>query len=603
MIHVDNSHVNQNLSVGATGTPAVPSPAAASGNGDGHTTAGVPLAEAPRPSVPADVASFYGALFEPADLITTRPIETWIEDGIRKSKVLYEAIRHYPAEKWMNDGELWYKAQAYCQEHRANQFYGVCPREGGDGQFELAWQIRTVRVLWADLDNCSVEEALRRCKEAGLPRPSIIVKSGNGVHLYWILAEPYLVDDVGIPPAVLKEFRGRGEKPLQYIASEIGEPIYEFLPGTDKRNPDWPTVSPKGQHVQDVLVGIADLIDGDHTQDLARILRLPSTLNMKDARNDKAPVPCELVECNPDLRYPFAEFERFAKIESTPKDDETASKPAKIKATKAPNTGGFCGPRQHLDSKKAERKFNRQLRACLSPNSDRSSADFALCCAAIEVGYSKEYVWRLIGDYSKFADRGQAYFESTWSKAEIKVRSNSLTTFDKLTSVPVVEPTVTIADKPQPPIAVDATPLQVIKDHSERIIESLNLPKLHKCKRWVSFINDDAHGGLACRKPCGCWDCDSCREDLIYGNCGKATAKFLDAEQNESVIYRLQYTAEEEEKIHKRIMRRRPRLYQPVRLAPIPAGSTFLLVDGKLHAQFVDGDGCSVTRRLTSVCR
>ena len=35
--------------------------------------------------------------------------------------------------------------------------------------------------------------------------PSIIVNSGNGVHLYWLLDTPYEIDDVGMPPPVLFE--------------------------------------------------------------------------------------------------------------------------------------------------------------------------------------------------------------------------------------------------------------------------------------------------------------------------------------------------------------------------------------------------------------
>ena len=45
-------------------------------------------------------------------------------------------------------------------------------------------------------------DALKRCKDNGLPLLSIVVNSGNGVHLYWLLDEPYLIDDVGDLPAV-----------------------------------------------------------------------------------------------------------------------------------------------------------------------------------------------------------------------------------------------------------------------------------------------------------------------------------------------------------------------------------------------------------------
>ena len=84
------------------------------------------------------------------------------------------------------------------EETLANVFFGVCPRSGGDGRFDLAWQIRTVRALWSDIDHVTVEESQARVANAGLPQPSIIVKSGNGVHLYWLLEVPYLVSDVRV---------------------------------------------------------------------------------------------------------------------------------------------------------------------------------------------------------------------------------------------------------------------------------------------------------------------------------------------------------------------------------------------------------------------
>jgi len=46
------------------------------------------------------------------------------------------------------------------------------------------------RVLWADYDNMSELEVEYRLNNAGLPLPSMIVNSGHGIHCYWLLDRP-----------------------------------------------------------------------------------------------------------------------------------------------------------------------------------------------------------------------------------------------------------------------------------------------------------------------------------------------------------------------------------------------------------------------------
>src|SRR5262249_31414446 len=86
-------------------------------------------------------------------------------------------------------------------------------------------QIRTVRVLWADLDHCMPDEALERCRSASLPEPSIVVRSGAGVHLYWLLDEPFLIDDVGEPPPVEWDAERRKK---YFIDQATGKRVYNF---------------------------------------------------------------------------------------------------------------------------------------------------------------------------------------------------------------------------------------------------------------------------------------------------------------------------------------------------------------------------------------
>src|SRR5207247_3925944 len=71
-----------------------------------------------------------------------------------------------------------------------NLYAGVAPRrkEGGSKAADVA----ILRVLYADLDHCTVEQALARVDAAPIPRPTMVVDSGHGVHFYWRLRNPFV---------------------------------------------------------------------------------------------------------------------------------------------------------------------------------------------------------------------------------------------------------------------------------------------------------------------------------------------------------------------------------------------------------------------------
>jgi hypothetical protein len=368
------------------------------------------------------LTAFVNALFLPDDVIVIRPIETWTE-GVgeskkKRSKVAYEFIRYTRAATLASAPGLWAMTLEEAQQAKANVFFGVCPRykSGKNRKYDRAFQIRVVRALWADLDNCTVDEALRRCEQAGLPRPSIVVKSGHGVHLYWLLAEPYLIDDAGDPPPVRQEWVELADgkrRPRNYVELPDAVRVYEFFAdprtGGDskKKNPEFPDrLSAKALHVQHVQQGMAKQIGGDHTQDLSRLLRLPFTLNRKDERNGKEPVPCELVECDPARRYAFADFERFA-----------AHSPEKVRAGELAQ---IRLPKRKLTQGRLD-KLGDHINHCITAD-DRSRADFRLCCFAISQGLDKEEVWRQVAEVGKFGERGRPYFDLTWANAEERVR-------------------------------------------------------------------------------------------------------------------------------------------------------------------------------------
>ena len=152
----------------------------------------------------ADAIKFFSALFDERDTVLFRPVESWTEGGRKKSRVDYRNTYYRstaPACVYITLTRL----LEVSAKERTNLFFGACPRVGSKGQFDLAPQIRTVRALWADIDHISVEEALAQIEKAQLPRSTVLVNSGNGVHCYWRLDQTYLIDDAGDPPRILTE--------------------------------------------------------------------------------------------------------------------------------------------------------------------------------------------------------------------------------------------------------------------------------------------------------------------------------------------------------------------------------------------------------------
>lgn len=145
-------------------------------------------------------------------------------------------------------------------------YFGICPRERMKAEKE---HIHYVVALWADLDIGSEgheekstffegpQQAARAIR--GFPRaPSIIVESGRGAHLYWLLKE----------------------------VTEISDP----------------------ERVERILKNIGDHLQCDTDVNVDTVLRLPETTNTK--------IPGKLVNCdvkfiNPNFRYMLQDFENL----------------------------------------------------------------------------------------------------------------------------------------------------------------------------------------------------------------------------------------------------------------------------------------------------
>jgi hypothetical protein len=355
--------------------------------------------------------NFLRALFFETDTILIRPIETWMENNLKKSKVDYKNTLYIRGQSQRFRDILQQKLEQSTSQ-KTNLLIGVCPRFGNRGQFDLDWQIRKVRVLWTDIDHVTVEVALERVRRAGLPDPSIVVNSGNGAHLYWLLALAYEIDDVGDPPPVFTQWvqdKAGRKKPRKYI-----------LDGDDRAYLDsqrhLKRLSPKAQHVQDLLAGIAKAVGSNQTNYLSHLLRIPGSLSRNNERNGQEPVPTQLVTCDPKRTYELTMFEKW-KVQAT----ETV-RAKKIDTMPLPKV-------RKASASKADNLAQLIAASSIAETGSRSEADFAVCCFAIRNGIAKDDVWSQVETVGKFAEQGRRYFDLTWENAEYNTRE---ATFDKL---------------------------------------------------------------------------------------------------------------------------------------------------------------------------
>lgn len=220
---------------------------------------------------------FLTTLFRKDDVVEIRPIEIWTDgmNGQRRSRVL----RH--ERRWQTPAELsaGYSEMAKLNlDQRANIFMGVNSRtQRGVGR---KCDVRICRCIWADMDDVSCEVARWRCSEMGLPHPSIVVDSGNGVHLYWLLDRAIDVSNA--------ESRQQFESRLKALYRQLG---------------------------------------CDATSDVNRLLRLPGFWNMKDGRNGSPPRACRLLYCDADRRCEIDHFAINVNCQSRQIGDERSNGP------------------------------------------------------------------------------------------------------------------------------------------------------------------------------------------------------------------------------------------------------------------------------------
>ncbi len=152
------------------------------------------------------------------------------------------------------------------EQNGCNVYFGVHLRIRREGTKDA---IKSVHCLFVDMDAKDFDggkpEALKRLQEFAFS-PSIVVDSGHGYHAYWLLKEPV----------------------------EISGPV-------------------DVTRVEAILKALASVLGGDrHAAELARILRVPGTYNVKDSA---APVLVTIETFEPERQYNWAEFELLLPIE------------------------------------------------------------------------------------------------------------------------------------------------------------------------------------------------------------------------------------------------------------------------------------------------
>ena len=160
-----------------------------------------------------------------------------------------------------------------------NVYFGVYARSRKDGRTEAC---STTGTLWADYDDMTLSEVRERI--SALPEPSIIVSSGHGIHLYWLLKER------------------------------------------------------AGEAAVDVVKAIAQATGADsRPAHKAAVMRIPGSVNVK-----REPVPCRIVEAN-WRRYDLALFESLLRVQRSMEKAVTYGVPELLKSDMACIRTAACG--------------------------------------------------------------------------------------------------------------------------------------------------------------------------------------------------------------------------------------------------------------------
>ena len=247
--------------------------------------------------------------------------------------------------------------------------------------------------------------ALQRIRGVELPEPSALISSGGGTHVYWLLGEDVVVSDAFQRPIWCEYINKKTGEVFQKYQEDCVKNYFSITADGEREDfgENGPPVGEIAARFEDILNGLAIALGADtNCTDVARILRLPGTLNPKYA----PPVPVQIVTLN-DGKHPLSIFEDFL----VPKERVTAV----ITTAVTVDVGdGYYTPGTETSLAGLE----DEIEACaFAPKGLRSDRDHELIFEAIRQDVNPDVLWEEVQSISKFADRGRSYFDHTWQKA------------------------------------------------------------------------------------------------------------------------------------------------------------------------------------------
>ncbi len=284
------------------------------------------------------------------------------------------------------------EAIAHLDKFKIDGYFGVCPRKGHDG---TKAGVSHVVALWADIDygeeghkGKTKYETRSQALESiyqFTPLPSIIVSTGHGFQVYWLLHQPEVITDEG-----------------------------------------------KAAEIESILKGIKEAIGGDSVGDLSRIFRIPGTINQKtDKEGNKLEAKnVEIIRLKPDLRYVLEDFGKFqseTKLESKNPEVSFSDNIEKI----------------NLDTLNISQETKDLILKGKVPGdkyTSRSEADYRVISDLVKAGHNDEVIEQIfqkypIGDkYRGKKRQGKAYLDYSIKKAQGKIIVPTQPIFPPITS-------------------------------------------------------------------------------------------------------------------------------------------------------------------------
>ncbi len=114
-------------------------------------------------------------------------------DGFVEVRALTRDLAdRYPDRRWISRATDFAVVDAYCKfksQSGYDIYYSVCAHSERDGKKDT---VAFMPGMWVDVD--TVDDAAKVAIKSFPLKPSVVVSSGRGLHLYWLFPEPIKID-------------------------------------------------------------------------------------------------------------------------------------------------------------------------------------------------------------------------------------------------------------------------------------------------------------------------------------------------------------------------------------------------------------------------